>query len=130
MQFVKHKDVAAAVIKSQVARSRAGLHLHPGLFTWQQLSVSCVETKYHYSVGSEIARVRKPVGWIKHDAMCMRAFLTFPVDAQALILLRICTFAQTAVAVNWENRHVASGVICDQNKSAARIYIYITGICT
>src|SRR6266850_7847715 len=128
MQFVKHEDVFAAGIKSEMARSRPWLHLHPGRFTWQQLSVSSVEAENHNLVCSQIARVGEPVRGIKHDTMGMRAFLTLPVYARAPALLHIRSLAQTAVALNREDRHVASGVIRYQNKLASSIHIYITGV--
>src|SRR6266568_5143209 len=113
-----------------MAWSRSWFDLHPWRLIGQQLSVLCVETKNHYLVGSEIARVCKSAGGIKHDAMCMRALLTFTVYARALILLRVRVLAQTAVAPNGENRKIASRVIRDQDKFAGGIHIYITRICT
>src|SRR5207237_7221159 len=71
---------------------------------------------------------REAVGWIKHDAVGMRTFLTFMVCARAPVLLHIRRLAQTAVALNRENRYVASGVIRYQNKPALSIHVNVTGV--
>src|SRR5437016_6468093 len=55
VQFVKDENILATRIKSQMARPRAWLDLHPGWFTRQQLSVSCVEAENHNLICSQIA---------------------------------------------------------------------------
>src|SRR5204863_1551958 len=118
MQFVKDEDKFAAGMKRQMAGSRSWLHLHPGRHACKQLSASCIETKDHNFVRSQIARVSELVSWIQHYTVCMRSFLTVSVYARALILFHVPSFAQTAVALDRKNCHVASGVIRNQNKPA------------
>src|SRR5713101_3590417 len=113
VQFVKHENVLGVGRKSQMARACSRLDLHPGLFVRQQLSVSRVKAENHDLVRSQIALIGEPVGWVKHDTVRVRTFLTLPVYARAPALLHIRSLAQTAVALNRKNRHVASGVIRD-----------------
>ena len=54
IQLVKHKDILATGMKSQMTWSRSRLDRHPGLFVRLQCSVSRVEAKNHDSVSSEI----------------------------------------------------------------------------
>src|SRR6266852_7641528 len=58
----------------------------------------------------------------------MRTFLTLAVYARSPALLHIRMLAQTAVALDRENRHVASGVIRYQNIPALSIHIHITRV--
>src|SRR2546421_10197501 len=105
-------------MKRQMTRSRSWLDLHPGRRACKQLSAPCIETKDHNFVRSQIARVSELVSWIQHYAVCMRSLLTVPVYARALELFHVRSFAQTAVALDRENRHVAACVIRNQNKPA------------
>src|SRR3989440_10241998 len=118
MQFVKDRYDFAVGVKRQRAGSRSWLDLHPGRRTCKQLSASCIETKDHNFVSSQIARVSELVSWIQHYAVCMRSFLTVPVYARALILFHVRSFAYTTVALEGEDRHVSSSVIRNQNKPA------------
>src|SRR5256714_10625928 len=108
--------------------ARARLDLHPGRRTCKQLSASCIETKDHDFVRSQIARVSELVSWIQHYAVCMRSFLSVSVYARALILFHVCSCAQTSVALDREDRNVSSSVIRNQNKPAGAVHVHITRI--
>src|SRR5437660_7537479 len=109
--------------------ARARLDLHPGRRTCKQLPALCIETKDHNFVRPQIARVSELVSWIQHYAVCMRSFLTVSVYARALILFHVRSFAQTAVALDREDRHISSSVVRDQNKPARDIHVHVTRIC-
>ena len=55
-------------------------------------------------------------------------FLALPVYARALILLHIGRLTQTAVALNREDRHVTSSVICYQDELAGSIHLHIAWV--
>src|SRR5437764_12511103 len=76
MQFIKDEDKFAAGMKRQMAGARSWLDLHPGRRTCKQLSASCIETKDHHFVRSQIARIRELGSWITYDAASRPSFLT------------------------------------------------------
>jgi hypothetical protein len=117
-------------MKSQVAWARPRLDLHPRLFGWTQLSASCVKTKNHDLVCTQIARVREPVRLIKHKAMRVRTLLTLLVYARTMGLLHIDRRAQTAVALCGQYHDVASNVIGYQNELGNRIDVDVTRCAT